>query len=101
MPHTRKVALFLSLAVTLATATSVSPLSDSTTPDSVGGEADVVQASGTWSLVKADWCDDICGNECEDCYTSYVEGCTCYWFCENGENGRQICTGQFGVKICG
>lgn len=99
MPHTRKVALFLSLAVMLAAATSVSPLPITTTPpDDV--DINVVKASGEWSLVEADWCDRICGRECDDCYTSYVEGCTCYWFCEDGDEGQRICTGQIGVRIC-
>jgi hypothetical protein len=98
MSHLRKVALLVALAVLGLGTFHSSPTAASGLAPSFP-EGDTV--AGAWTLVKADWCEDICAANCSECFTAYVEHCTCYWFCTDGEDGRQICTGDIGVKICG
>ena len=40
------------------------------------------------------WCKDLCDVRCEEkdgCRTSEDEGCTCYWWCRDGDDGADIC----------
>ena len=38
------------------------------------------------------WCADLCTLNCETCATARTIGCTCEWFCTDGDEGTQICT---------
>ena len=56
--------------------------------------------TGSYTLVKG-WCSDICDSECNgECATAEAVGCDCYWLCENGDDGRSLCVGAIGVKVC-
>jgi len=91
MLHMRKMALLVSLAVLMLGVTQYS-----------SAKIDPVDTSGpTFTLVKADWCEGACDEECGgDCATAYSVGCTCYWFCNGGDDGSTICTAAIPVKIC-
>ena len=40
----------------------------------------------------AGWCDRICDKECRgDCSFSMNSGCSCYYFCESGDEGVVYC----------
>lgn len=95
MSHLRKVALFLSLAVF---GLEVTQLSSAVAPQPGPPAVDTETAKTTWTLVEANWCEGLCDRNCEECLTAYVVGCTYYWFCTDGDDGQQICTGAIGVK---
>lgn len=96
MSRTRAVALSLSLAglvlgitqYSLATIDPPAPADEPRPP--------------ALTLVKADWCRDVCNDECGgECDESVSVGCTCYWVCENGEDGSRICTSTIPMMVCG
>lgn len=98
MSHTRKVALFVSVAVLALSMVVPSP---TTRADALEPRPDVQPTSSEWTLVEADWCDRVCGRQCRgECLTSHIENCTCYWVCKGGDEGEQPCTGAIGVRIC-
>jgi|APCOG7522876152_1049122.scaffolds.fasta_scaffold13052_1 hypothetical protein len=92
MLHTRKVALLVSIVVLTLGVAQYS----SATIDIVGS------ATPGFTLVKADWCNDECDEQCGSagCATAWSEGCSCYWFCRDGEDGVSICTSPMPLKIC-
>ena len=64
-----------------------------------GGPPDVQLTAGL-TIVEG-WCSDICDAQCPSgCAQARTVGCTCYWICEDQDEGSQICTGSVGVKIC-
>jgi len=93
MSHTHAVALFLSLALlTLGVGQGSSASVDRST---------VLAGTPGFTLVKADWCRDACRQGCAgQCEDAFSVGCTCYWLCQNGEDGETICMGAIGVQIC-
>jgi len=93
---TRRIALALLLVVA-----ATHGLQQRTPAASIAaGEQAVVQLASGFTLVGG-WCSDVCDDQCPSgCAQSRTVGCTCYWVCENQEEGSQICTGAVGVKIC-
>ena len=52
-------------------------------------------------LVKASSCESLCNIDCGgECLDFREVGCSCYWVCENGSEGSNICGGAIGVSIC-
>ncbi len=92
MSHTRAVALSFSIAgLVLGIAQYSSATSDPPAPAVPGAVA--------FTLVEADWCRDVCNQECDgDCENAYSSGCTCYWLCEGGESGESFC-GEAAVPV--
>ena len=106
MSQARRIAFLISV---LALAPVVSPQWSATPAASV--EANEVTPvvgldtnapdDASLTLVEANWCDDICDEECDgECLDWRPVGCTCYWVCESGQEGSQICMGAIGVSIC-
>ena len=94
---TRRIALALLLAVA-ATYGLQQRTTATTTP--TAGEHPAVQLASGFTLVEG-WCSEICDDQCPSgCAQARTVGCTCYWVCENQEEGSQVCTGAVGVRIC-
>lgn len=98
MSHLHRVALFVTLTALGFAAVGIS---SALRADDAPIRPDVPADHASWTLVKADWCNEVCASQCETCETAFTQGCTCYWLCENGKDGSQQCTGAIGVRICG
>ena len=97
MPRTRTLALVL-----FVIAATLGALQQSSVSADVLPTVDLSDAA-TYTLVEG-WCNDKCDQECgwlnSACDQATAVGCTCFWLCENGDDGESYCGGAIGVKIC-
>ena len=97
MPRTRTFALVL-----IVIAATIGALQQSSVSADVLPTVDLSNAA-TYTLVEG-WCSEACDDECarrnSACQSATAVGCTCFWLCENGDDGESYCGGAIGVKIC-